>query len=81
MKQFSEKVATGRKISYYAPNDNKKAQILVTDMKGRVLRAYSVARGECQVNIKSQELPTGTYNYTFCVNGSKIDTKQMIITK
>lgn len=68
-------------ISYYIPNETRNAQILVTDIKGSVLRAYNVSRGEGQVNIKSGELSSGTYNYTLYMNNNKIDTKQMIIIK
>lgn len=50
-------------------------------MKGSVLRAYNVLRGEGQVNIKRGELPSGTYNYTLYVDNNKIDTKQMILIK
>lgn len=68
-------------ISYYIPNETRNAQILVTDIKGSVLRAYNVSRGEGQVNIKSGEFASGTYNYTLYMNNNKIDTKQMIIIK
>lgn len=66
-------------ISYFLPNETKKAQILVTDIKGSVIKAYNVFKGEGQVNIKNGELAPGTYNYTLYINSNKIDTKQMII--
>ena len=68
-------------ISYYTPDNTRNAQILVTDMKGGVLKAYTVSRGQGQVNISNGELPSGTYNYTLYVNSVKIDTKQMIVIK
>lgn len=68
-------------INYYIPNEARNAQILLTDVKGSVLKSYNVSRGQGQVNIKSGELIAGTYNYTLYINNSKIDTKQMVIIK
>jgi len=68
-------------FSYYTSDNSIKAQILVTNMKGSVLKAFNLAKGAGQVNIKSGELAAGTYNYTLYVNDSKIETKQMIIAK
>ncbi|WP_018613152.1 tail fiber domain-containing protein [Segetibacter koreensis] len=68
-------------ISYFIPNDTRNAQLLISDMKGSVLRAFNLTKGEGQVNIKSGELTAGTYNYSLFINNSKIDTKQMIIIK
>jgi hypothetical protein len=68
-------------ISYFTPGETKNAQIIVTDMKGSVLKTFTLLKGEGQVNIKRGELPTGSYNYTLYVNNSRIETKQMIIAK
>lgn len=68
-------------INYYIPNEARNAQILLTDVKGSVLKSYNVSRGQGQVNIKSGEIAAGTYNYTLYINNSKIDTKQMVIIK
>jgi hypothetical protein len=67
-------------IRYFAPN-HASAHILVTDMKGDLLKTYRVTNGEGQLIIRAGELPTGTYNYTLYVNNSKIDTRQMIIDR
>ena len=68
-------------ISYYLPYNAGSAQIKITDIKGSLLKVYNPSKGEGQVNIKTGELPVGTYNYSLYVNGKSIDTKQMIITK
>ena len=68
-------------ITYFTPNDTRNAQILVTDMKGSVLKTYKVTPGEGELTIRSGELSSGTYNFSLYVNNSKIDTKQMIIAK
>ncbi len=68
-------------INYYVPDNVSNAQIIVTDMKGSLIRTFTPIKGEGQINIRSGELPAATYNYTLLVNGKKTDTKQMIIAK
>jgi len=68
-------------ISYYTPNDTKNAQLLLSDMKGRVLKAFNLSKGAGQIIIKSGDFAAGTYNYTLYVNNNKIDTKQMIVIR
>ncbi len=65
-------------ISYYTPAN---AQIKITDMKGVALKTYFINKGEGQINVSNVQLATGTYNYTLYVDGKKVDTKQMVITK
>ncbi len=68
-------------IRYYIPDDTGTGQIILTDITGSLIRNFIVAKGEGQINISTGELPAATYNYTLLVNGKKIATKQMIITK
>jgi len=68
-------------ISYYIPDNASHAQVLVTDMKGRLIKTFIATKGEGQINIGNGVLPAATYNYTLFLNGKKIDTKQMVITK
>ena len=68
-------------ISYYIPGNAGYAQIEITDAEGRLIKTFNAAKGEGQVNIKSGELPAGTYNYTLYVNNKVADTKQMILVK
>jgi hypothetical protein len=71
----------GTVIRYYIPENAGNAQIIVTDMKGSLIRTFAVTKGEGQININSAELPSATYNYALLINGKKIDSKQMILTK
>ena len=68
-------------INYYVAADVGNAQIKVTDSKGSVIKIFTATKGNGQLNIKSGELASGTYNYTLYINDKSIDTKQMIITK
>jgi hypothetical protein len=56
-----------------------KAEIRITDAKGSILKIYKAITGQGHLNIKSNELPAGTYNYTLYVGDRKVDTKQMVI--
>jgi hypothetical protein len=67
-------------ISYYVA-DNGTAQIKLTDIKGSLLKVYNASKGNGLLNIKSGELPAGTYTYTLYVNDNLVDTKKMVITK
>jgi hypothetical protein len=69
-------------ISYYLPdNITGKSQIMITDVKGSVLKVYNASKGAGQVNIRAGELAAGTYNYALYVNEKRIDSKEMVIIK
>jgi hypothetical protein len=68
-------------ISYYIPDNAGYAQIKITDAKGRIVKTFSAAKGEGQLNIKTGELPAGTYNYTLYISNKTVDTKQMVLMK
>jgi hypothetical protein len=68
-------------ISYYIPDNVSHAQVLVTDMEGRLIKTFNATKGEGQINIGNGLLPAATYNYTLFINRKKIDTKQMIIAR
>jgi len=68
-------------ISYYIPDNAGNAQIKITDVKGRLIKTFNAAKGEGQINIRSGELPVGTYNYSLYINNRTVDTKQMVVLK
>jgi hypothetical protein len=69
-------------ISYYLPPTTKNAQLVVSSVKGQLLKSISLkSYGEGQVTIYSGELAAGSYFYTLTVDGQRIDTRQMILTK
>jgi len=63
--------------------DNVSERILIIDPDLHFidLTLELAAKGEGQINLRSSELPLGTYNYTLYVNNKTLDTKQMVITK
>ncbi|MEP6597724.1 MAG: tail fiber domain-containing protein, partial [Ginsengibacter sp.] len=68
-------------IGYYIPDNAGYAQIKITDIKGSVIKTFNPSKGEGQINIRSGELPAGTYNYTLYINNKTIDTNQMVLLK
>jgi hypothetical protein len=68
-------------INYHIPGNGGNAQIIVSDMKGNLIKTFAVTKGEGRINISGGELAAGIYNYALLVNGKKVDTKQMVLTK
>ncbi|THU41211.1 T9SS type A sorting domain-containing protein [Niastella caeni] len=69
-------------ISYYLPSTTKHAQLVVSSVKGQILKNIPLkSYGEGQVTISAGELAAGSYFYTLTVDGQRIDTRQMILTK
>jgi trimeric autotransporter adhesin len=68
-------------IRYSIPDGTQNAQLVITDLTGKVLKTYSISSGAGQQVINGNELKAGSYIYSFTVNGKIMDTKQMVITK
>lgn len=69
-------------ISYFIPSNSKSAQLIVTTLNGQVLKNIPLSKyGEGQVTIQAGELAAGSYVYTLTVDGRRVDTKQMILTR
>lgn len=69
-------------IRYNIPADVQNAQITITDIKGTTLKAIPLNnKGTGQVSIAAGTLMSGTYIYSLVVDGKKIDSKQMVLTK
>jgi cell division septum initiation protein DivIVA len=69
-------------ISYFVPDKASSAKMVITNMKGQTVKSISLDnRGAGQVTISSGTLPAGSYNYTLWLNGKKMDSKQMMLTR
>ncbi|SRR5579862_159673 len=74
--------STNTIIGYYIPSKAISAQITVTDMNGNLLKTMSVAnRGQGQTTIYGGKLSAGVYLYSLMVDGVRVDTKKMVLTK
>jgi len=69
-------------INYYLPQSSTNAQLIINDAAGRTVKNIVLTnKGAGQVSFNTSALIQGNYFYTLIVDGKKIDTKQMILTK
>jgi hypothetical protein len=69
-------------VRYYIPANTSNAQIVVTDISGHTLKNIALeTKGSGQVIITGGTLSSGSYIYSLLINGRKIDSKQMVLTK
>jgi len=69
-------------ISYHLPGMVKSAEIVITDKQGKNLKRVQInGTGNGKVEINTAALSPGTYQYTLYVNGSMVDSKQMVVSK
>ncbi|OLY91784.1 hypothetical protein BUE76_07645 [Cnuella takakiae] len=69
-------------ISYNVPEGSRSVFLLVTDMKGALIKQVKLnAKGSSQINLNTTALAAGTYTYNLIVDGTKQESKQLIITR
>lgn len=69
-------------IHYTLPAGVSKAQLVITDSKGGILKQMTLNSSTSSVvNIEASTLSAGTYFYSIIVDGKKIDSKKMIIER
>jgi hypothetical protein len=69
-------------ISYFIPAGATSSQLIISDAGGQIIKTFGISsQGEGLTTIYAGELASGIYFYTLIVNGNKIDTKKMVITK
>lgn len=69
-------------IDYTLPQKYTKAQILVTDKAGKMLKEVTISgNGNGTVSIDAAALQAGAYNYSLIVDGHLIETKNMMLAK
>ncbi len=69
-------------VQYYLPSTSANAQLVIYTSDGRQVKSFSLSNsGVNEVTINAGTLPSGQYIYSLLVNGKKVDSKNMIITK
>jgi trimeric autotransporter adhesin len=72
-------------ISYTLPQSRQggtSAQIMISDQNGKVVKQVNISgAGKGVVNVDASALSSGTYTYALVVDGKRISSKQMILTK
>jgi hypothetical protein len=74
-------VGSTTSIRYFIPETSTSARLDLTNAKGLVVKSMNLNRGTGQLNLNTQALASGTYNYTLYVNGKQADTKRMVIAR
>jgi len=69
-------------IRFTIPSTSSDAQLIITDVNGKTIQQFNhLTFGQSQVEVSTLNLTSGTYQYSLYVDGRKVDTKQMIISK
>lgn len=69
-------------IQFSVPATASDAQLIITDINGQTVQQFNhLTVGQSQVEVSTHSLAAGTYQYSLYVDGRKVDTKQMIISK
>jgi hypothetical protein len=69
-------------IRFTIPEDAANAQLTITNESGKIIQQFSdLTTGESEVELSTTSLSSGTYQYTLYVDGKKVDSKKMMITK
>ena len=69
-------------IRYYLPNEFSSASVVISDMKGKIIKNISLkAKGAGQINLNTVQLTSGTYSYSLLADGKQIDSRLMIVGK
>jgi len=70
------------RISYIVPTEANTADIEIYDMNGRMIKKVAVDHtGEGVLNVRAEDIPSGTYSYKLIVDGKTIDAKKMVVAK
>ena len=69
-------------ISYFVPSNAQSASIAITSATGQILKTVSISdRGQGVLDLKADNLPQGTYQYTLVVDGKTVKTNKMILAQ
>jgi hypothetical protein len=68
-------------IRFTLPPSAKQGQLAIYDMNGGMVRSFTVSGSQNQVTVDKGSLTSGNYMYSLIVDGKKVDTKTMVLTK
>ena len=68
-------------IRCYVPSSVKKAQLIIYNTDGQLIKSYSLTNGMNNVTVTGGTLSSGQYLYSLLADGKKFDTKSMTITQ
>lgn len=68
-------------VKCFIPASAKHAQLHIYNMDGKLIKSYALTTGMNNVNVNAGSLAAGQYSYSLLVDGKKLDSKSMTITK
>jgi hypothetical protein len=69
-------------IRYHIPETSTSAILNITNAKGQIVKTITLSnRGAGQINLNTQGLASGAYNYTLYVDGKQADSKRLVIAR
>jgi hypothetical protein len=68
------------RIGYSVPSGANRAQLLLTDKLGRLVKTIPVAPAAAGTAVLNTSLlSSGVYNYSLVVDGKTVETKKMVV--
>lgn len=68
------------KIDYFIPEHSSSAKVNFYDLSGKLLKEVTLNdRGNGRLNLRTLNLPSGTYTYSLIVDQKVFDSKKMIV--
>jgi len=69
-------------IEYTIPSNASNSQMVIYNTEGRVMKTLNINHvGLGVLSVDASELPAGTYTYQLVVDGQKIDSSNMVVSK
>jgi hypothetical protein len=69
-------------IRYHIPTSCASAKLTFINVKGQIIKVIPITnRGIGQINLNSNSLPVGEYNYSLSVDGKQVDTKKLVVAR
>jgi hypothetical protein len=69
-------------IRYNLPTESASARIVITNMKGQLVKTIALSgKGTNQIILSGGELVAGSYVYSLWMDDKQVDSKRMILTK
>jgi hypothetical protein len=69
-------------IQIAVPDQTTRVSLCITNETGSIVKEINITdKGEVAVNLAAGTLSAGVYYYTLIVDGQKVDTKKMILTR
>jgi hypothetical protein len=75
-------VSNGTVIGYYVPENSGTAKMVITDMKGSIIKTVALnTKGKGQLTFGANALAAGEYVYSLWIGEKQVDSKRMMVVK